>query len=205
MIPIDPALWVNPAQFIAKIQSPPSGHLIKISQQRECSTDVSMAIRTVLESFIQTQKYSVMRQMQRNFNRYLTYKKDNHQLLLYLLKQCVSERLHVQAHRVGLSVDRLDEVFVHEKDLTDKARQLNIYNLQSFYKSELFAQNRFKFDSKKKLIAQQRDDEDNVVIRMQQQRKFAKTEETSRNTISGPNWISAHEGVDVNSVVTYFP
>lgn len=118
------------------------------------SDDVSMAIRIVLESFIQTQKYSVMRQMQRKFNRYLAYKKDNNQLLLYLLKQCVAERMHVQAHRTGLAVDRLNEVTVHEKDLSDKARQMGVYNLQPFYDSEIFTHNRFKFDAKKKLITQ---------------------------------------------------
>lgn len=116
--------------------------------------DVSMAIRVVLESFIQTQKYSVMRQMQKNFNRYLTYKRDNNQLLLYLLKQCVAERLHIQAHRSGITADNIKEVFVHEKDLIDKSRQVNIYNLQSFYKCDLFTTNRFKVDSKKKLIIQ---------------------------------------------------
>merc|ERR1719233_2821070 len=41
--------------------------------------DVNMAIRTMLESFIDTQKFSVMRSMRRNFARYLAFKRDNNE------------------------------------------------------------------------------------------------------------------------------
>ena len=49
--------------------------------------DVNMAIRVMLESFIDTQKFSVMKSMKRNFARYLTYKRDNNELLLFILRQ----------------------------------------------------------------------------------------------------------------------
>merc|ERR1712223_2150358 len=48
--------------------------------------DVHMAIRVMLESFIDTQKYSVMKNMKRNFNRSLAYKRDNNELLLFILR-----------------------------------------------------------------------------------------------------------------------
>ena len=35
--------------------------------------DVNMAMRVMLESFIDTQKYSVMKNMKRNFTRYLVH------------------------------------------------------------------------------------------------------------------------------------
>merc|ERR1712060_606953 len=41
--------------------------------------DVNMAIRVMLESFIDTQKFSVMKNMKRNFTKYLSYKKDNNE------------------------------------------------------------------------------------------------------------------------------
>merc|ERR1719367_1136943 len=44
--------------------------------------DVNMAIRVMLESFIDTQKFSVMKAMRRNFARYLTYKRVNIENLL---------------------------------------------------------------------------------------------------------------------------
>merc|ERR1719228_1720398 len=46
--------------------------------------DVNMAIRVMLESFIDTQKYSVMKNMKKNFTRYLSYKRDNNELLLFI-------------------------------------------------------------------------------------------------------------------------
>ena len=75
--------------------------------------DVNMAMRVMLESFIDTQKYSVMKNMKRNFNRlsfhsfhvkeilcftfiylhfrYLAYKRDNNELLLFILRGLANE------------------------------------------------------------------------------------------------------------------
>ena len=53
--------------------------------------DVNMAIRVMLESFIDTQKYSVMKTMKRSFSRYLAFKRDNNELLLFVLRQLASE------------------------------------------------------------------------------------------------------------------
>ena len=59
--------------------------------------DVNMAIRVMLESFIDTQKFSVMRTMKKNFARYLSFKKDNNELLVFLLRQLlqVIRYLHI--------------------------------------------------------------------------------------------------------------
>lgn len=54
--------------------------------------DVNMAIRVMLESFIDTQKYSVMRSMRKSLAGYMNFRKDNEALLLFLLKQLVKER-----------------------------------------------------------------------------------------------------------------
>merc|ERR1712228_719314 len=53
--------------------------------------DVNMAMRVMLESFIDTQKYSVMKTMKRNFARYLSYKRDNNELLLFILRGLANE------------------------------------------------------------------------------------------------------------------
>ena len=37
--------------------------------------DVNIAIRVVLESFVETQKFTVARQMRKTFSKYLSYKK----------------------------------------------------------------------------------------------------------------------------------
>merc|ERR1719186_938138 len=92
--------------------------------------DVNMAMRVMLESFIETQKYSVMKNMKKNFSRYLTYMRNR-----YGTEQEVVE--------------------VNEKDLAEKARQISIQNLQPFFQSDMFKTNNFKYDQTRKLIIQQ--------------------------------------------------
>lgn len=61
--------------------------------------DVNMAIRCMLESFISTQKFSVMRSLRKHFERYLVYAKDAHQLLLFVLQQQMNESLQFKLLR----------------------------------------------------------------------------------------------------------
>merc|ERR1719220_2601319 len=63
--------------------------------------DVNMAIRVTLESFIDTQKFSVMKSMKRSFARYLTYKRDNNELLLFILRQITQETVAYNRTRYG--------------------------------------------------------------------------------------------------------
>ncbi|KAM4799872.1 DNA replication licensing factor MCM2 [Urocitellus parryii] len=114
--------------------------------------DVNMAIRVMLESFIDTQKFSVMRSMRKTFARYLSFRRDNNELLLFILKQLVAEQVTYQRNRFGAQQDTIE---VPEKDLVDKARQINIHNLSAFYDSDLFRMNKFSLDVKRKLILQQ--------------------------------------------------
>ncbi|CAM5154293.1 unnamed protein product [Natator depressus] len=114
--------------------------------------DVNMAIRVMLESFIDTQKFSVMRSMRKTFSRYLAFRRDNNELLLFILKQLVAEQVMYQRNRYGAQQDTIE---VPEKDLVDKARQINIHTLSAFYDSELFKMNKFSREVKRKVIVQQ--------------------------------------------------
>ncbi|CAG10746.1 unnamed protein product, partial [Tetraodon nigroviridis] len=114
--------------------------------------DVNMAIRVMLESFIDTQKFSVMRSMRKTFARYLAFRRDNNELLLFILKQLVAEQTAYQRSRYGVQNDTVE---ISEKDFKDKARQINIHNLTAFYDSDLFRSNKFSHDTKKKIILQQ--------------------------------------------------
>lgn len=114
--------------------------------------DVNMAIRVMMESFIDTQKFSVMRSMRKTFARYLSFRRDNNDLLLFILKQLVAEQVTYQRNRFGAQQDTIE---IPEKDLMDKARQINIHNLSAFYDSDLFKFNKFSRDLKRKLILQQ--------------------------------------------------
>merc|ERR1712130_592419 len=114
--------------------------------------DVNMAMRVMLESFIDTQKYSVMKNMKRNFNRYPAYKRDNNELLLFILRGLAHETATYMRNRYGTEQDVVE---ISEKDLAEKARQISIQNLQPFFQSDMFKANNFKYDSGRKLIIQQ--------------------------------------------------
>ncbi|ELU12121.1 hypothetical protein CAPTEDRAFT_175811 [Capitella teleta] len=116
--------------------------------------DVNMAIRIMLESFISTQKFSIMKNMRKTFNRFLSFRRDNNELLLFILKQLAQDQMTFQRNRYGAGNDA-DTVQINEKDLSEKARQINIENLSAFYESDVFKNNKFFHDSKRKLIVQQ--------------------------------------------------
>merc|ERR1711909_72203 len=96
--------------------------------------DVNMAIRTMLESFIDTQKFSVMKAMRRNFAKYLSYKRDNNEILLFILRQLTQDTSSYLRSRYGTEQDVIE---ISEADMLDKARQINIQNLQPFFSSEV--------------------------------------------------------------------
>ena len=86
--------------------------------------DVNIAIRVVLESFVETQKFTVARQMRKTFSKYLSYKKDNAEMLMFLLKQLVKEQTFYLRNRFG-SVEE-EKIEIAEKELLEKARRINI-------------------------------------------------------------------------------
>lgn len=114
-----------------------------------CDDDVDVAVRVILESFISTQKASIMRQMRKNFDRHLNFNRDHNELLLYLLKQLVKDQLRYERAR---HKEALSAVAIPESDFIEKARQVRIENVKSFYKSQHFCSNNFTYDGKRKLI-----------------------------------------------------
>ncbi|XP_064213891.1 DNA replication licensing factor Mcm2 [Tribolium castaneum] len=111
--------------------------------------DVNIAIRMMLESFVETQKYSVMKSMRQIFQRYLVFKKDHSELLFYILRQLAQDQLTFlrgtdESHALVIEID--------EKDLKDKAKQLDIHDLKPFYQSRIFENNNFVYDASRKVI-----------------------------------------------------
>lgn len=113
--------------------------------------DVNMAIRMMLESFISTQKFSVMKKMQMTFQKYLSFQKDHSELLFFILRQLTLDQLRYLRMKKG---PKTTHVEVLEKDLMERAKQINVHNLAKFYDSELFKNNGFSFDPKRKTILQ---------------------------------------------------
>uniref|UniRef100_A0AC34QPT0 Uncharacterized protein n=1 Tax=Panagrolaimus sp. JU765 TaxID=591449 RepID=A0AC34QPT0_9BILA len=111
----------------------------------------------MLESFIQTQKASIMRQMRKTFAHQLTFKKRSDELLLYILKQLIRDQLAYEQSRAahGNELNTIDKVVISEADFKMKARQLHIENqIVPFYRSKFFTANHFTYDSTKKAIIQ---------------------------------------------------
>lgn len=113
--------------------------------------DINLAIRMMLDSFVDTQKYSVMKSMRQTFQKYLSYNKDHSELLYYILRQLTLDTL---AFQKAIHGNRITTIEVSEKDLLDRARQIDICNLHPFYESEIFKSNNFLYDAKRKVIIQ---------------------------------------------------
>lgn len=113
--------------------------------------DVNMAIRMMLESFIAAQKFSVMKKMQVSFQKYLSFQKDYSELLFFILRQLTLDQLAYIRYKQGPAVTHVE---ILEKDLLERAKQIDIHNVSKFYESEIFKNNGFSYDSKRKTILQ---------------------------------------------------
>ncbi|KAJ1256440.1 hypothetical protein BS78_K026400 [Paspalum vaginatum] len=113
--------------------------------------DVDMAIRVLLDSFISTQKFGVQKALQKNFRKYMTYKKDYNELLLLLLRTLVKDALHFEEIVSG-SISRLTHVEVKVEDLKNKAQEYEIYDLKPFFSSVHFRDNSFVLDEGRGII-----------------------------------------------------
>ncbi|EDQ91507.1 uncharacterized protein MONBRDRAFT_36175 [Monosiga brevicollis MX1] len=85
------------------------------------SDDVDLAIRVMLTSFIETQKFSVMKTMQRHFQKYITYRRDNNELLLFILQELVAETQRFRISR-GEDMD-LGQLEVDLNDFVAKGQE----------------------------------------------------------------------------------
>ena len=127
------------------------------------SDDVDMAIRIMLESFIETQKKSIQSDLKRHFKQYLNFDRDTNQLLLHLLNEEIDEELKWK-QMVGRTDqqqqlqqdndDQQEQVDIDFKDFQQRIQALSITttSLNQFLKSNKFKDNGFKYDKKNKKI-----------------------------------------------------
>lgn len=113
--------------------------------------DVNMAIRMMLESFVEAQKFSVMKKMRATFQKYLTFQKDHSELLYFILRQLTLEQLAYIRCKEGPSATHIE---IMEKDLTERAKSINVHNFKDFYESEIFKIHNYTYDAKRKIILQ---------------------------------------------------
>ncbi|CAI2335805.1 unnamed protein product [Caenorhabditis sp. 36 PRJEB53466] len=116
--------------------------------------DCAAATRIILESFVNTQKASIMRQMKKTFSRYLTENRSANELLLFVLKQLIRQQMHYASARGG-GDSIIQNVTVSEAEFIEKAHQLRIENVKPFYTSDIFTSNNFTYDPSRKTIVQE--------------------------------------------------
>ncbi|KAH1243527.1 DNA replication licensing factor MCM2 [Glycine max] len=120
-------------------------------RQHVTQEDVDMAIRVLLESFISTQKFGVQKALQKSFRKYMTFKKDYNELLLYILRELVKNALHFEEIVTG-SASGLTHIDVKVDDLYNKAQEHDIYDLKPFFNSSHFSRANFVLDEERRVI-----------------------------------------------------
>jgi DNA replication licensing factor MCM2 len=100
--------------------------------------DIDLALRVLLDSFIQAQKHSVMGHLRKAFARYVQYKRDADELVLYVLNDLVKETLKFEAAKLRRDDERVGQVTVRTHDLRVRAKEVNVHDLQPFFGSAQF-------------------------------------------------------------------
>ncbi|POW15502.1 hypothetical protein PSTT_02107, partial [Puccinia striiformis] len=131
------------------------------------SDDIDLAIQVAINSFIQCQKVSIKKQLERGFRKYLRVADDHQELLGFLLGQIVKEKIRFQLGKLkGLqrssSDPRSDQqhpetVSIKVSELEERAKEVEIYDVTPFLKSQLFKTNGYSF--------QQNDREEGLIIK----------------------------------------
>lgn len=85
------------------------------------------------------------------FQKYLSFQKDHSELLFFILRQLTLDQLAYIRCKEGPQATHVE---IMEKDLLERAKVINIFNLKNFYDSEVFKKNSFIYDVKRKVILQ---------------------------------------------------
>jgi len=111
--------------------------------------DVDIAIRTLLQSFIATQKQSVANSLTQHFQSYLHYKQDNIEILLHLLNKEIAA-----ANHLILTRERVD---IKLKTLQKKAMDYGINDVSVLLEDERFGGSGFTYNKKDGIISKSYD------------------------------------------------
>lgn len=137
--------------------------------------DINTAINVVVDSFIQTQKVTIARQLRNKFKPYLMSEQQDYQFLLNLLNNCLKD---VQAQQIQLRHKRRRieaDIYVNDDDDDDDedgdgiirieyddfanaARSYNIFNVKSFLKSDFCKNKGFEYrEAEKRILFREED------------------------------------------------
>ena len=101
------------------------------------SDDIDFAIQMMLESFLQSQKYSIAKNLTKKFAHYLSNKDDYVQLLLSVLNKLSKEQFQYLKY-FEKSTEMVSEIRISKDIFEKEASDLGIHNCDDFYQSEYF-------------------------------------------------------------------
>lgn len=112
--------------------------------------DFNMATRVALESFVNTQKMGILKQMRKTFGKYLNYKKDEFDLLMFLVRQLTQEKISKTNKFNSFMTNDGCDVKINESELVEKARHLGLKPKWSEFwrQDELFKKAGYTYNGK---------------------------------------------------------
>jgi len=122
--------------------------------------DLNLAIKVMLDSFINAQKFAVMRTLRRQFARYLTVSVDFNAVLLVKLRELVRERLALDRSRgpgggaLGAALDEIERVEVPVRLLEERAQRHHVPGdaMAAFLASDALRAASFEFDEARRVL-----------------------------------------------------
>ena len=118
--------------------------------------DMDASIAMMLQSFITAQKFSVRRQLQRSFSKYVSSGEDRAHLLLHILQDMMrNEAMYqtIRARQRGQNNDVLETIEVPLEEFESKARDRRIYDVSEFCNGEAFQEAGYVLNEEKGVIS----------------------------------------------------
>ncbi|PKI82794.1 Mcm2p [Malassezia vespertilionis] len=103
--------------------------------------DIDVAIRTMVESFVNAQKMSVKRALERGFRKYIHKARDRDELLAFLLGGIVKDRMRFNQYGSRRRADTPTTITVPLPEFEKRARELDIFDVRPFLLSRVFKSN----------------------------------------------------------------
>ena len=111
--------------------------------------DIDVAIRTTVESFVQAQKISIKRTLERGFRKYIHQARDHDELLAFLLGGIVKDKMrftHYRHHHAMRSETGPTVISVPLAELEARAKSVEIYDVRPFMLSRVFRTNGYQWN-----------------------------------------------------------
>ena len=118
--------------------------------------DMNASIAMMLQSFIMAQKFSVRRQLQRSFARFISSSKDRSHLLLHILQDMMRNEAMYQTIRLrqrGINDDLLGMLEIPLEEFESRARDRKIYDVTEFCHGDSFSEAGYVLDEERGMIS----------------------------------------------------